>query len=217
MKHVVIMFSFFFVAAGVFGQSDRYQEAMNSRLTAFDTTNSNSGLNELANSFVRIGDAEKTQWHPFYYASLCQIMIGYNHAMGGGDLSKVDVIADQAEAHLAKAESILGKEESEIFCLKKMLSTLRMQVDPMTRWQTYGPQAAGHLAKAKSLNPENPRTYLLEGQDKFYTPEQFGGSKSQAKLLFEEALKKFESEKPVSNIAPHWGKGKAKEMLALCN
>jgi len=30
----------------------------------------------------------------------------------------------------------------------------------------------------------------MEGQDKFFTPEQFGGSKAEAKILFETGIKK---------------------------
>jgi hypothetical protein len=42
----------------------------------------------------------------------------------------------------------------------------------------YGPKAQEALETARKLNPNNPRVVdLLEGQDKFYTPEQFGGSK----------------------------------------
>jgi hypothetical protein len=48
---------------------------------------------------------------------------------------------------------------------------------------------------------------LLEAQDKFYTPEQFGGSKDEAKVLFEKAQKLFEIFKPGSTVHPNWGKG----------
>jgi cytochrome c-type biogenesis protein CcmH/NrfG len=70
----------------------------------------------------------------------------------------------------------------------------------------YGAKAQEALETAKKLNPENPRIFLLEGEDKFYTPEQFGGSKTEAKKLFEEALKKYDSFKPASDIDPNWGK-----------
>jgi hypothetical protein len=103
-----------------------------------------------------------------------------------------------------KAEA-LSKENSEIFVLKKMIASLRMLADPMNRWQTYGPQAAEFLQQAKKLNPDNPRVYYLEGQDKFYTPEEFGGSKTEAKTLFEESMKKYETFKPESPIHPQWG------------
>ena len=57
----------------------------------------------------------------------------------------------------------------------------------MARFMTEGAKATEALEKAKMLNANNPRIYILEGQDKFYTPEQFGGSKDEAKKLFEKA------------------------------
>ncbi len=154
----------------------------------------------------RIGDAEKTQWLPYYYAALSNVMSGYMQgAVGGGNGDKIDPLASKAEELLNKAEA-LNKDNSDIYCVKKMIATLRMMVDPMNRYMTYGPMAAEALQKAKSLNPENPRVYLLEGQDKFYTPEQFGGSKTEAKALFEQSIKKYDTYKPESDIHPQWGK-----------
>ena len=95
-----------------------------------------------------------------------------------------------------------------------MIATLRLMADPMNRYMTYGPQAAEALEKAKSLNPENPRVYLLQAQDKFYTPEQFGGSKTEARTLFELSAKKYESFKPESDIAPTWGLPQVKYFLS---
>jgi hypothetical protein len=135
-------------------------------------------------------------------------MTGYmlmNSGAPGSNTTQADQIADKAETLLNKAEE-MSKDNSEIYCVKKMIATLRMTADPQTRYQTYGPLATEALAKAKSLDPKNPRVDFLEGQDKFFTPEQFGGSKSDAKLLFEESLKLFESAKPKTSIDPHWGK-----------
>jgi hypothetical protein len=84
----------------------------------------------------------------------------------------------------------------------------------MNRYMTYGPVAQQALETAKKLNPANPRVYLLEGQDKFYTPEQFGGSKTEAKKLFEETIVKVDAFKPESSIHPHWGKSVAQYFLA---
>jgi cytochrome c-type biogenesis protein CcmH/NrfG len=83
----------------------------------------------------------------------------------------------------------------------------------MNRYMTYGPKAQEALDMAKKLNPDNPRIYLLEGQDKYFTPEQFGGSKTEAKRLFEEALKKYDSFKPASELDPNWGKNTAQYLL----
>lgn len=203
------------LAMGANAQSEKYMKAMEERVKALDTVRTQSGWQNMANSFERIGDAEKTQWLPYYYSALSQVMSGYmmsNGQPGGANTTQLDILADKADALISKADE-LEKDNSEIYCVKKMIATLKMTADPMNRFQTYGPQAAEALAKAKMLDPANPRVYMLEGQDKFYTPEQFGGSKVQAKKLFEESLAKYESFKPKSTIHPRWGMNQVKYFL----
>jgi hypothetical protein len=214
MKYVLIIGMMLLSVAGI-SQTDKYVKAMEAKITLMDKTNTPSGWQELANSFERIAEAEKTQWLPYYYAAVSNVMTGYmmnNGQPGAVNSTQIDQLADKAEAMITKAEA-LEKDNSEIFCVKKMLNTLRMMADPMTRFQTYGPKAAEALAKAKALDPNNPRVYMLEGQDKLFTPEQFGGSKTEAKALFETSLKKFEENKPKSSIAPSWGKNQVEYFL----
>ena len=188
-------------------QSDRYKSAMEKLIATLDTTKSVDGYTELGNSFLRIAEAEKTQWLPYYYAGLANVSAA-NNMFVTGQTDKIDPIVDKAAPLIAKAEE-LQKDNSEIFILKKMYNTAKMMADPMNRYMELSPVAAEALATAKKLNPENPRVPLLEGQDLFFTPEQFGGDKQEAKKKFEEALKKFEAFKPADNIAPHWGKDQA--------
>jgi hypothetical protein len=215
MKKMITIF-FVFATIGANAQSEKYLKAMEDKVNALDTARTMESWQSLANSFERIGDAEKTQWLPFYYAALSHVMSGYmisNGQPGSANITQTDLLADKAETLISKAE-LLENENSEIFCVKKMIATLKMTADPMNRWQTYGPVATASLAKAKSLDMSNPRTYLLEGQDKFYTPEQFGGSKTEAKKLFDESMKMYESFKPKSSIHPRWGMNQVKYFLA---
>ena len=216
MKRLTLLFTFSLFLVTAFTQSDKYAKTMEPKIAAFDTTRNPEGLRDLANAFERIADAEKTQWLPYYYAALAHVTSGYfmtNGQLTGGLANKIDPVADKAEALISKAEA-LSKDNSEIFLVKKMIATLRMMADPMSRYMQYGPQAQQALETAKKLNPQNPRVYLLEGQDKFYTPEQFGGSKEEAKKLFEEALKKYDAFKPESNLHPHWGRGNTQYFLS---
>jgi hypothetical protein len=132
--------------------------------------------------------------------------------MKGGLAATLDPLADKAEELLNKAEA-MKKDNSEIFVVKKMIASMRMMGDPMNRFMQYGPQATQALETAKKLDPSNPRITYLEAIDKFYTPEQYGGSKTEAKKLFEEALKKYEAFKPESSIHPSWGKGNTQYFL----
>ena len=212
VSFIVCMIS---IQAG-FSQSEKYIKAMEEKVALLNSAATMENWQELANSFERIGEVEKNQWLPFYYAALSRVMMGYMMGNGqtGGLAEKTDPEADKADQLISKAIA-LTPENSEIMCVKKMIATLRMMADPMTRFQTYGMAASEALQKAKQMDPQNPRTYLLEGQDKFYTPEQFGGSKTEAKALFEESIRKHESFKPASSIHPSWGLGQAKYFLSL--
>jgi len=215
MKKISLFLVAAFVSAAAFSQSEKYTNAMQANISKLDSTSTAQAWSDLANSFQRIADAEKTQWLPYYYASLSHVMNGYMLMVGqqSGMADKLDPLAAQAEELLSKAEAI-KKDNSDIYCLRKMVSTLKMMADPMTRWQTEGPIATAALEKAKALDPQNPRVYMLEGQDKFYTPEQFGGSKTEAKALFEESLKKFDAYKPESPLHPQWGKSQVQYFLS---
>jgi hypothetical protein len=203
---------------GSFAQTnEKFVKAMEQKLVGYDSVRSNEGLQELANTFERIAEAEKTQWLPYYYAALSNVNLGFNYAMAagpmGGNADKVDPLADKAEKLLNKADE-LSKDNSEVYIVKKLIASLRMLGDVMNRYMTYGPLATEALATAKKLNPENPRVYVLEGTDLFSTPEEYGGNKAEAKLKFEEALKKYETFKPESSIHPTWGMGQAKYFLS---
>ena len=214
MKRQLLLLASFLLMMTAFSQSEKYTKAMEQLVPAVDTTRSLDGLTNLSNSFLRIADAEKTQWLPYYYAALTQVNAAYMVGMGQmGMADKTDPMADKAEQLLNKAEA-LSKDNSEIYCVKKMIASLRLIGDPQNRYMTYGPAAEEALATAKSLNPANPRPILLEAQDKYFTPEQFGGSKTQAKVLFEEAIKKYEAFKPESGLHPTWGESQARYFLS---
>ncbi len=196
-----------------FAQSDKYVKAMEALVPAVDTTRDVAQITELANSFERIANAEKTQWLPYYYAALCHINMA-NMYFQLQQSDKIDPVMDKAEPLLQKAQQ-LEKNNSELFCLEKMFNTGKMMADPMNRYMTYGPAASKALATAKGLDPNNPRVDLLEGIDKYYTPEEYGGSKTEGKALFAEAARKMETFKPASSIHPSWGRSQIKYFLTL--
>jgi hypothetical protein len=217
MKKLSIIIVFFFTAIAAFAQNEKYVKAMEALVAVIDTTRNVETLKTLSNSFERIGNAEKTQWLPYYYAALAQVNAGNfimsnQDPMAGKLAAALDPLADKAEELLNKAE-VMKKDNSEIFVVKKMIASMRMMGDPMNRFMQYGPQATQALETAKKLDPSNPRIPYLEAIDKFYTPEQYGGSKTEAKKLFEEALKKYDAFKAESSIHPAWGRGATQYFL----
>lgn len=217
MKKIMLSCAISILSMAASGQSEKYVKAMKEKVAAVDTTWDAAKLKELSAAFERIAEAEKTQWLPYYYAALTQVNAAFTAAMGEQpSAAAIDPLADKAEQLLGKAEA-LSKDNSEIFVVKKMIATARLMADPMNRYMQYGPVAQQALETAKKLNPENPRVYLLEGQDKFFTPEQFGGSKTEAKKLFELALKKFEAFKPASELDPDWGRSSVHYFIGQIN
>jgi len=202
MKQTIFLAALICLSAFTFAQSAKYEGAMKANISQLDSLMSKGNYTELANSFTRIGDAEKNQWLPYYYASYCYTM----DALRSQDASTKDPIADKADSSILKAVAILGKDNSETALLKSMIATIRMTVDPQNRYQEYGPAITDNLQKSETLDPTNPRPILFEAENKYYTPEAYGGSKEEAKKLLEKAKVLFDNFKPASDISPNWGK-----------
>lgn len=189
-------------------QSDKYADAMKKNLSLFDSAKTTADFQSLSAAFERIGDAEKTQWLPYYYAGLALTTAGWIDTKLDKDANyeKVKALCDRADA-IAKTSSICE--------IRNMAATQEMIVDPQSRWMTYGKEASDHLKTGMDLDPNNPRLYYLQAMSIFNTPEQFGGGKEKAKPVFEKAVALFKSEQ-VKPLYPHWGQKEAEAMLAKC-
>lgn len=213
MKKLFLFSLLISISVFTFSQSDKYMGAMQKNLSGIDSGFRNPAyLLTLANNFERIAIAEKNQWLPYYYAAYCQVNNGFMEQ----DKDKVDAIADKANMLIAKADS-MAPNNSEISCIKSMIATCHMMVNPMQRYMEYGQESGGNIEKAIAQDPTNPRPYMLKGQSLKYTPEQFGGGCSVAKPILQTALDKYSVFKPASEIAPVWGKTRVEMLMKECN
>lgn len=208
MKWVLFILTVSSISIGR-AQSDKYVAAMQKNLALFDSAKSTQDFQTLANNFERIGEAEKTQWLPYYYAGLALVTSGWSDPNIDKDANSARVIA-----FCDKASSF--GENSEIYCLRNMAATQQMMVNPQVRWATYGQDAHKALEKGMALDPNNPRLYYLQGESVYNTPSAFGGGKEKAKPIFEKAVELFKKEQP-KPLYPRWGLQRAEEMLANCN
>lgn len=212
MKKFILITVVIFLAAHASAQSDRYIAAMKSNIGAIDSSYKNpSNFLVLANNFERIATAEKNQWLAYYYAALCQV----NYTYYEQDKSKIDGIADKATDLINKADS-LQPNNSEISCMKSMIASSHMMVNPMQRYMEYGQEITSNLDAAMQQDPGNPRPEFLKGQGLKYTPEQFGGGCATAKPVLQSSLDKFAKFKPASDIHPNWGKQRVEMLLNEC-
>jgi tetratricopeptide (TPR) repeat protein len=210
-------FIFFLLAAvslqmTAFSQSDKYVASMNKNLSMFDSAKTVEDYTKMANTFERIGDAEKTQWLPYYYGGLALSSAGWMETLKDKDANaaRINSFCDKAEA-IATADA----DKAEILSIRNMAATQQMMVDPQTRWMSYGQAAGQALDKALKLDPNNPRLYYLKGMSLFGTPPQFGGGKDKAKPVFERAVQLYKEQKP-KDLYPRWGQKQAEDMIVQC-
>lgn len=189
-----------------------YEKAMGEKVSKIETLHGQDELTALSNDFTRIADKEKSQWLPYYYAALASVQKG-RVMMREGKTAELDAVADEAQKSLDKATE-LSKDNPEIFILEKMIHGLRMMVNPQQRFMSEGMLAAEALSKAEKLDPTNPRITLMKAEDTYFTPEQFGGSKTRGLELFQKSLDQYKVYQAKSSIEPNWGKGEAEYFLA---
>jgi len=212
MKKLILLALMTTLTVAGFSQSDKYLAAMKRNLAAIDSSFSNPpSLLSLANTFERIADAEKNQWLPYYYAALCQVNYGFMVT----DKAQTDNIADKATALINKADS-LSPKNSEVSCIKSMIASCHMMVNPMQRYMEYGQESNTQMENAMEQDPTNPRPYLLKGQSLKYTPEQFGGGCKTAKIELQTAIDKFLVFKPASELYPAWGLQRVQQLMKEC-
>jgi hypothetical protein len=211
-KYMLFLLAAFSLQTAAFSQSDKYVAAMKKNLALWDSAKTAEDFTKLANTFERIGDAEKTQWLPYYWAGLALSLSGWMPAVTDKDANaaRINAFCDKAES-VASADA----DKAEILTIRNISATQQMMVDPQNRYMSYGMAAGQALDKGLKLDANNPRLYYLKGMSLFGTPVQFGGGKDKAKPVFEKAVQLFKEQKP-KPLYPHWGQQDAEGKLAEC-
>lgn len=181
-------------------QNKAYNDAMIQTIEQMNNNSENENYKKCADKFERIAIAEKNEWLPYYYGCYASILMSFNESDG---VNK-DKILDRAQQMLDAAFTIT-KDESELHVLQAFLYPGRILVDPIGRGMIYMEKCFTSLEKAKSLNPENPRTYFLLAINKLNMPPSMGGGPEVAKPIFLEAEKKFKAFQSDDPLWPAWG------------
>jgi hypothetical protein len=187
---------------------------MAEKIAKTETSKTAEEFQTLTNDFQRIGSKESSKWLPPYYAAFSQIQKG-RLLMRNGNMQELDEIAGQADKYLSSAQNLAGADNAEIHLLRKMAASLRMMVNPAQRYMTDGAKATEELDIAEKLDPSNPRVALIKAEDIYFTPEQYGGSKTKGTEMFKEALAKFNAYKPKTTLDPNWGRAELVYFISM--
>ncbi len=210
MKTTITILSALMLMFSANAQSKKFVGGMKKALVQMDSVKKTEQYQSVANDFERIGNAEKKEWLPNYYAGMCYILMAFE-----APVDKIDTYCDKAEVFINKADS-LSPNNSEIYVLKAMIASARISVNPMQRGMQYSIQSGTFLEKAMSLDPKNPRAHLQKGTSTYFTPEMYGGGKKAAKPYLEKAVATFKEFKPLTEIYPNWGFRRAEQLLEEC-
>lgn len=192
-------------------QNKKYIKTMEESIPSIFQVEALEGYDPLANKFDRIGQAEESEWEPFYYASLTYVFKAFRIE----DLQNKDKVLDQALVSLGKA-STLSENNAEILALQGFINMIKIGVDPGTRGQTLSPKIMADYSKALKIDPNNPRANLFMGQMLYGTAQFFGTGVEDACALVDKSLMLFETKEPNSTIAPSWGLVPAQQYKKQC-
>jgi hypothetical protein len=191
--------------------NEKLAAATKSALTAYQAAKTPDEVQQVANQWERIAAAEPKEWLPAYWAAYTNLMLHYR----AKDEKVSEAALEKTGEWIEKSEKLAGKND-EVAILTAWYYQAKLGASPATGWMLYGGKITRNIEKAKLLNPENPRIYLVEGQNLFYTPSAFGGGKDKALPLFKAGEEKFAKFVPVSDLHPNWGRGELKKYLAEC-
>jgi len=213
MKKTILIFTIIMSCVFVHAQQtpDRQLQPIVLKL---DNAAKSKDYEQLANEFLQIANAQKTNWLSWYYAAFCNAKVGW---LKQDDPDNIEPFANKADEQIKKAIALLDtatlkKELSEVYCVLMMLNQARVFINPETYGPRYGPGAFNYTQLAKQANADNPRMLYLLGWQKFATPKMFGGDKALAKELLTQARQKLEAQS-TNDVNPHWGKKEVEELL----
>ncbi len=210
MKKTMTLFAVLLISVATLAQTN-YEKAMIKNLQAMKDAKSVSDWQDIANGFGRIGSMEKEEWLPSYHQAFSYIIMSTIET----EAAKKDKFLDSAQESIDAMKN-METDESEVMALQGFLHTMRMLVDPTTRGQQYSGLSMAALAKAKKLNPENPRAAYMLAQMAYGQAQFFGSSTDDACNAMKEAITKFDNFKLASDIAPNWGRKQAEGILKNC-
>jgi hypothetical protein len=212
MKTKIGMTLAFLGLMGVVLKAQTLEESLNASLPKFEAATTDQQMIATASGLDMIASKWGDQWISSFYSAYAKIKISLKLT----EKTKRDQYLDAANLLLDKADKLSPNNE-EILILQAWSAKARIAIDGKDRWKKYGEVYDDLIAKAKKINPENPRIYFLEGQGPFYKPKMWGGGKDKAKPYFEKAKVLFDKENKQAILIPSWGAKEDEDLLKQCN
>lgn len=162
--------------------------------------------------FERLLQNKEMQWLAEYYVGYADYRLAAVHMIQQNTEKQVQYLDDGIE-HL----NVSIEKNEEFADAHGLLATLlgqKIGTDP-SLGMTLGMETMTAMSDALEYGKENPRVAMFSGLSAFYTPEQFGGSRTRGVEEMERSAELFAKEKLEDKRMPDWGNTDALTFLAL--
>ena len=206
--HRLFVFLFMLSFSSLKAQTSSFETSITDAANYFNLISKQDQYAISLKQFTVLSNTYPNEWLPKYYAALVQVKIAL--------LSKddMDAQADIAIDWINKSKKL--QVNDEILCAESLALTTKMQVNPALRWFSYKDRIYGSLQKAKNINPNNPRIYVLEASLQYHLPKLLGGGCNKAIPIAKQAEKLLNLEVGKKKYLPSWGFTSIKEILTNC-
>ncbi|MEO7975832.1 hypothetical protein [Flavobacterium sp.] len=166
---------------------------------------------EASAMFERIAAADKTSYLPNYYVAL----INTTSAFTEKDKTKIELLLTKAQDAL-DVEMIKDQNNAELHVLQALIYTGWVVADPMTNGMTYSAKVMESYAKAKAIDPNNPRAVFGEADYQLGGAKWTGVDTKPLCVEVDKAIELFATFKPETSFSPKWGLERALEAQKNC-
>lgn len=170
------------------------------------------GKNDEASAlFERIAAAEKNSYLPNYYVALINATAVFTEK----DKTKIDLLLTKAQDAL-DVELIKDQANSELYVMQALIYTGYVVADPMTNGMKYSAKVMEAYAKAKALDPNNPRAVFGEADYQLGGAKWTGVDTKPLCAQVDKSIELFNNFKPATPYSPKWGLERALEIQKTC-
>jgi hypothetical protein len=166
---------------------------------------------EASAMFERIASAEKNSWLPNYYVALVNTTAAFTEK----DKTKLDLMLTKSQDAL-DIEMIKDQNNAELHVMQALIYTAYVVADPMTNGQKYSIKVMESYAKAKAIDPNNPRAVFGEADYQLGGAKWTGVDTKPLCVQVDKAVELFATFKPETSFSPKWGLERALESQKNC-
>lgn len=168
--------------------------------------NSEAKLLEARSLFERLLQNKEMQWLTEYYIGYVDYRIAIMYMIQQKTEQQVKYLDDGIERLNVSVEK--NADFADAYGLLSAMLGQKIGTDP-SLGMTLGFEATSNLSDALELGGNNPRVALFSAYSAFYTPEQFGGSKTRAMKEILRSTELYETENLEDKRLPDWGHSEA--------